>query len=265
MRTHRGSGIELAPAHSNDDPDFSVGRPASTSRTKSVPSSALPQRPSSYISHGNHERKPSNADSTFPGEERYTRSQLVESCDSLGLHIIHDPKEPECDIIFVHGLGGTAHQTWSWNRDLTYFWPAWLACELGLSSARSLTFGYNSNFKGAATKLNITDFAKELLFHMLVFAQGFGGSFGTRPIIFVAHSMGGLVVKKAYILGKHDSTYATIISETYGMLFLGTPHRGSHHAKILNTILSTAPLGAPPKAYIADLETSSLALQDINE
>jgi len=88
---------------------------------------------------------------------------------------------------------------------------------------------------------------------------------GGRPIILVAHSMGGLVVKKAYILGKHDSQYSDMIARIYGIIFLATPHRGSQYAKILNNILSTAPLGAPPKAYVADLDAQATSIQDINE
>ena len=79
-------------------------------------------------------------------------------------------------------------------------------------------------------------------------------------MIFVAHSMGGLVIKKAYVLGKHDPEYASIISQVQGIVFLATPHRGARFAKMLNNILSTAPLGAPLKAYIADLDTHSTAL-----
>ena len=151
---------------------------------------------------------------------------------------------------------------------MKYFWPAWLAEENGLSLYRIFTYGYNANFKGIGTNLNVTDFAKDLLFQMLVFANVAGEnspSIGRRPIIFVAHSMGGLVVKKAFVLGKHDDQYTHIVSQIYGIMFLGTPHRGAHYAKILNNILSTAPLGAPPKAYIEDLDTHSRVLQDINE
>ncbi|KAL8879605.1 MAG: hypothetical protein Q9198_002817, partial [Flavoplaca austrocitrina] len=130
---------------------------------------------------------------------------------------------------------------------------------------RVFTFGYNSNFRGGATNLNITDFAKDLLFHLLTFSHGDSKPIGGRPIAFVAHSMGGLVVKKAYIVGKHDPEFSAIMAQVYGMLFLATPHRGSHYAKILNKILSTAPTGAPPKAYVASLDAQSEALQDINE
>lgn len=188
--------------------------------------------------------------------------------DPLGLHLVYDNPHPSGDIIFIHGLGGTARKTWSWDRNVNYFWPVWLAEEDGLSSYRIFTYGYNSNFKGAGTNLNIIDFAKDLLFQMLVFSDGLREDrvpVGRQPIIFVAHSMGGLVVKKAYVLGKHDDQYAHIISKTHGIMFLATPHRGAHYAKILNNILATAPLGAPPKAYIEDLETHSRTIQDINE
>ncbi|KAH0558740.1 hypothetical protein GP486_004616 [Trichoglossum hirsutum] len=188
--------------------------------------------------------------------------------DTLGLHLVYDNSSPSGDIVFVHGLGGTATRTWCWNRDLENFWPIWLPDEEGLSSYRIFTFGYNSNFRGSDTKLSLTDFAKELLLQMLTFSGGPEDSeipIGHRPIIFVAHSMGGLVVKKACVLGRYDREFASIISQVYGIIFLSTPHRGAQYAKILNNVLSIAPIGAPPKAYIADLETLSSALQDINE
>ena len=155
----------------------------------------------------------------------------------------------------------------SWDRNTENFWPIWLASEDGLSACRIFTFGYNSNFKGAGTNLNVLDFAKELLFQMLTYSDGTTEAhnpISQCPIIFVAHSMGGLVVKKAYIVGKHDNEYAGLISSVYGIVFLATPHRGAHYAKILNNILEAA-LGTSAKAYVADLDKNSSALQDINE
>ena len=52
-----------------------------------------------------------------------------------------------------------------------------------------------------------------------------------RPIIFVTHSLGGLIVKRALVdsfatRGHKTVRRRSIYVSTYGILFLGTPHRG---------------------------------------
>jgi WD40 repeat protein/pimeloyl-ACP methyl ester carboxylesterase len=183
--------------------------------------------------------------------------------EPLGLQVIHGPEDAGGDIVFVHGLGGSAWRTWCWKREIHNFWPQWLVEEEPFSSYRISTFGYNARFKGEGTNLNIIDFAKDLLLQLYT-TLGHSGSTAT-PIILVAHSMGGLVVKKAYMLGKHDKHFSSLIKRVLGIIFLATPHRGTQHAKVLNNILSAAPLGAPPKAYVSDLERQSTSISDINE
>ncbi len=57
-----------------------------------------------------------------------------------------------------------------------------------------------------------------------------------HPIIWVAHSLGGILVKRALELGsdtsslKADNTRSIYVS-TYAILFLGTPHNGADIAK----------------------------------
>ena len=192
-----------------------------------------------------------------------------QSAHSLGLHVVHQPELPApLDIIFVHGLGGDSRKTWSKNHDSGLFWPGiWLPLEPGIGNARILTFGYNANFRPGAPKSlsNITDFSKELLYEM-----GFGRDdngqnldIGKVPIIFVVHSMGGLVVKKAYILGQNDEEYQNIIRSVSAILFLATPHRGTNLAKVLNRVLKVSLQS--PQQFIADLDKSSPALEDLNE
>lgn len=182
--------------------------------------------------------------------------------DPLGLQMVNDPPNPTADLIFIHGLGGSAFRTWSWQRNTENFWPRWLAHDEQLKSCRVFAFGYDANFKGEARGLDVLDFAKDLLLQMLNYPDGLGRS---GPILFVVHSMGGLVAKKAYTLGKHDKRFAALISNVMGIIFLATPHRGSQYAKTLTNILAAAPIQAPPKSYITALQLQSPAIQDINE
>jgi hypothetical protein len=55
-----------------------------------------------------------------------------------------------------------------------------------------------------------------------------------------------------------------MMSQTYGIVFLGTPHRGSGFANTLNNILRASPT-AGTKIYINELEKGSGTLEDINE
>jgi len=140
--------------------------------------------------------------------------------DSSGLHVLFAPsKAPSADIIFVHGLGGSSEKTWCYDGDSDRFWPKlWLPLEPEISSARIMSFGYNADYRntGPNSVSSISDFARDLLFN-LKFGRdiedrndldiGKVGSFDPnsnsfcslvyqRPIIFVVHSMGGLVFKK---------------------------------------------------------------------
>ncbi|KAH8811320.1 hypothetical protein F5884DRAFT_781773 [Xylogone sp. PMI_703] len=187
--------------------------------------------------------------------------------DPLGLTILHEPTAlPTLDIIFVHGLGGSSRQTWSKDRDPALFWPQeWLPSEPVIQTARILTFGYNADFLGPANISRISDFAKDLLYAVQFMSNDSDGDarMSKRPIIFVAHSMGGLVVKKAYIIGQNDDTYRDTIASIKSIVFLSTPHRGSNLAPILSRLLTLSHHSS--KRYISELEKGSSTLEDINE
>ncbi|KAI0427770.1 hypothetical protein F5Y09DRAFT_22307 [Xylaria sp. FL1042] len=189
------------------------------------------------------------------------------STSELGLHIIHQPDHTFLDIIFIHGLGGHSRRTWSKNHDPSLFWPQlWLPFEPGIGNARIFTFGYDAAWRGATKSIsNVTDFAKELLFEMRFGkdASGEDLNLGANPIIFVVHSMGGLVTKKACLLGLHDSNYQELIQAVSAIIFLSTPHRGTHLAKILNRVLSASFQSS--KNFISDLDKGSSAVEELNE
>ena len=134
------------------------------------------------------------------------------------------------DIIFVHGLGGHARSTWH-PQELPNddnFWLTWLAQErpdLGIWS-----FGYNaapSEWKGSTMPL--FDRASNLLEYLAV------NDIGKYPIIFVTHSMGGLLVKEM-LRNAQTFNKQSVIEQTKGIVFLSTPHTGSHLANLVTNI-----------------------------
>ncbi|KAI1324505.1 hypothetical protein F5Y16DRAFT_402357 [Xylariaceae sp. FL0255] len=203
---------------------------------------------------------------SLDGSSSRRRSSSI-SQSGLGLHVIHEPEFTALNIVFVHGLGGHSQKTWSKNHDESFFWPElWLPFEPGLGSARILTFGYNAAWRGATKSISsITDFAKELLFEMQ-FGKNSAGEdlqLGANPIIFVVHSMGGLVVKKACLLGLHDTNYQDMIQAVSAIMFLSTPHRGTNLAETLNRVLAASFQSS--KNFLSDLNKSSTAIEELNE
>ena len=81
-------------------------------------------------------------------------------------------------------------------------------------------------------------------------------------IVFVGHSMGGLVIKRAYIIAKQKKEFQSLAERIKTIIFLATPHRGSDLAPLLEKILRVT-IGTKP--YVGDLRRDSLATQSINE
>ena len=134
------------------------------------------------------------------------------------------------DVIFVHGLGGHARSTWH-PQELPNddnFWLMWLAQErqdLGIWS-----FGYNAApFEWKGSTMPLFDRASNLLAYLE------NNDIGEHPIIFVTHSMGGLLVKEM-LRNAQTFNKKTVIEQTKGIVFLSTPHTGSHLANLVNNI-----------------------------
>jgi WD40 repeat protein len=81
------------------------------------------------------------------------------------------------------------------------------------------------------------------------------------PLVFIGHSMGGLVIKRAFIFAKQKEEFLSIANRVRAILFLATPHRGSDFAPLLSKVLSFS--GSRP--FVADLHRNSLVTQSIND
>ncbi|KAF7502644.1 hypothetical protein GJ744_005398 [Endocarpon pusillum] len=169
-----------------------------------------------------------------------------------------DCDNPVADVIFIHGLGG--HPKWSWTgyRKLDpkqplpekekvqtnclglrkrekIFWPEELL-SADRKDIRILTYGYDSHvvkcIPRPVNKMGIADHGQSLLQDIVSHRRRFNIP-RERPIIFVAHSFGGLVVIQALIRSwREDSEddMKAVCKATYATIFFGTPHRGSDDA-----------------------------------
>lgn len=116
------------------------------------------------------------------------------------LHPIHSAnnKERVADVVFVHGLNPQgkfnsehAFQTWGGKDAASDFWPKWLGEDM---EKEGLPVGiwlleYDAAALGwTGHAIPLTDRAASVLD---VF---YGDRIGERPVIFIAHSLGGLVL-----------------------------------------------------------------------
>ncbi|KAH6641057.1 hypothetical protein F5144DRAFT_599720 [Chaetomium tenue] len=179
---------------------------------------------------------------------------------------------PIADLVFVHGLQGHPEETWMYGKKEKeakptkpksrlskvftrkrhaedrfdepacsvagtppVFWPLELLAK-DFSNARVLTYGYDSRisnfFKGPANQSGIVAHGIALMRALEVERR----SCRRRPIIFLVHSLGGLILKQA--LGRSKNALSNqhglrdVFESTYATIFFGTPHRGSSYANM---------------------------------
>ncbi|RPB25563.1 hypothetical protein L211DRAFT_847916 [Terfezia boudieri ATCC MYA-4762] len=154
---------------------------------------------------------------------------------TIGLKLLHAGENPVFDIVAVHGLNGDAYRTWTWKatkkgeKDVL-----WLRDLLPneIQDARIFTYGYDSmpaQVAGRASTKFIHQHAESFLQDLHAHRKG---DEVYRPIIFIAHSLGGILVKQALINSSdchvgHNEHLRSILNSTYGIMFMGTPHNGS--------------------------------------
>ena len=154
-----------------------------------------------------------NAPPVIP-RERYGLFELSSNEDNI---------EKTLDIVAVHGLQGDAFKTWEhengsiWIRD---FLPN------DVPFARIFTFGYESAVfsRSAAT---IED-KSLLLLNKLALKRERRPDEAPRAILFICHSLGGIIVKKALNMAhdrSSDPDFRDILDNTKAIAFLGVPRK----------------------------------------
>jgi pimeloyl-ACP methyl ester carboxylesterase len=128
------------------------------------------------------------------------------------------------DVIFVHGLAGDGETTWQIAGDTSTYWPLWLFDQITTVNVWSLTYPAAAVRWGKAGEgVLLPDRAKAVL--DILCSNGIG----RRPIVFVAHSLGGLLAKQIIRSASelNIQEWTELADNVRGIIFLGTPHNGS--------------------------------------
>ncbi|KAL8364545.1 hypothetical protein RB595_003703 [Gaeumannomyces hyphopodioides] len=187
-----------------------------------------------------------------------------------GLTILSVPEtDASVDIVFVHGFTGHPYRTWlkqgaqtsrpeaggageppRKSRKLHLFskahdthsvyWPTDLLPETA-PGARIMTYGYDTHVKnklvGPPPSHNTV---YDIAWDLLVAIEAERRAFPDRPLLFIAHSLGGIVVKEMLRRSQGcawQDHLRQVGSSTIGVVFFGTPHSGSDPR---NTLLRVA-------------------------
>ncbi|XWS24267.1 hypothetical protein CRYUN_Cryun28dG0086200 [Craigia yunnanensis] len=136
---------------------------------------------------------------------------------------------PQMDIVFVHGLRGGPYKTWHIAEDksstksglvekideeagkLGTFWPGeWLLADFPQARLSSLKYKTNlTQWSGASLPLQEVS---TMLLKKLVAA-----GIGNRPVVFLTHSTGGLVVKQILYKAKAENM-DNLVNNTIGVV-----------------------------------------------
>jgi pimeloyl-ACP methyl ester carboxylesterase len=103
------------------------------------------------------------------------------------------PAEVRLSIVFIHGLNGEAFSTWQSDKML---WPKHLIPK-DFPHARVFSIGYEAPVRSFPDPLFADTIAENLLGTMTKARHAEQVPY--RPIIWVAHSLGGLLLKAVYM------------------------------------------------------------------
>ncbi len=163
------------------------------------------------------------------------------------------------DVIFLHGLAGDPKATWTateCEEELGGFWPLWICHDLKLVQCHMVGYPASIFEQWAKKEMGLFERAKSVL--DLLTSHGFGN----RPIILIAHSLGGLLVKQLIVTGtlSGNESWRAVVERIRLVVFLGTPHTGASLATVFKFVFPR--LSSPHVAALSEEEPRLLELND---
>src|SRR5690606_5815405 len=122
-------------------------------------------------------------------------------------------------VVFLHGVLSSGETCWTASSGA--YWPSLLADEATLARVGVYVFSYETGlFSGSYRLGDIVDTLKELM--------RLDGLFDCRGVVFVAHSMGGIIARKLLVERATDFADCAL-----GLFLVASPSVGSSYANFI--------------------------------
>ncbi|KAI1660474.1 TPR-like protein [Daldinia decipiens] len=174
----------------------------------------------------------------------------------------HPVEDAEVDIIAVHGLGSNVDWSWTWKDKARKRPPVhWLKdpdmLPALLPRARILVYNYESIWYANAPRTRLQLCGESLMRSVHNFRED-----SQRPIIFLGHSLGGLVILYGLLYAEGEEELHYLPRQTVGFVSLGTPFRGTQMKWVTSVIAWSMAPAQSHSGIIQDLEYDNSTLRD---
>ncbi|RYP68486.1 hypothetical protein DL771_006638 [Monosporascus sp. 5C6A] len=128
------------------------------------------------------------------------------------------------------------------NSSTPVYWPRDLLPKT-IPYARVLTHGYDTHLRHVLDRPLNRATVYDIAWDFLVALEAERRHEPSRPILFVAHSLGGIIVKemlrRSNSCQAYQSHFHNVFSSTIGIVFFGTPHGGADPRGFLRDVAET--------------------------
>lgn len=162
-----------------------------------------------------------------------------------------------CSCFAISGLASHPFGSWKVRDGESDF--MWLrdALPIRFSGVRSIIYGYDTHLLGSTSFQTIEDISTSFVTRL----RSIGcSSPSAKPTIFIAHSLGGIVLKQAFVLmANSGAAEKHIVSQASQVILFGVPNKGMKINHLLPLVQ-----GQPNKALVEQICSNSSYLETLD-